>query len=59
MRKLSNEFKKLQNYIPKNSTIYLEIDLIRLRDFFLKKNKELVLEFILNEFKKIIGKKVI
>lgn len=57
MRKLSNEFKKLQNYIPKNSTIYLEIDLIRLRDFFLKKNKELVLEFILNEFKKIIGKK--
>jgi len=57
MKKLAKEFKKLRNYIPKNSTIYLEIDLIRLKDFFLNKNKNKVLEFILKEFKKIIGKK--
>ena len=57
MKELANEFKKLKYYIPKNSTIYLEIDLIRLKDFFLKSNHRKVLELILYEFKKIIGKK--
>ena len=56
MKELTNEFKKLRYCIPKNSTIYLEIDLIRLKDFFLKSTHKKVLELILFEFKKIIGK---
>ena len=47
----------MEHHIPKNSTIYLEIDLIRLKDFFLKHNNKKVLNFIFNQFKKIIGKK--
>ena len=56
MKDLIFEFNKIKSIIPKGSTIYLEIDLIKLKDFFYKKNHKFVLEFLLNEFKKIIGK---
>ncbi len=56
MKDLIFEFNKIKSIIPKGSTIYLEIDLIRLKNFFYKKNYKVVLEFLLNEFKKIIGK---
>lgn len=56
MKDLIFEFNKFKSIIPKGSTIYLELDLIKLKDFFYKKNHKDVLEFLLNEFKKIIGK---
>ena len=56
MKDLIFEFNKIKSIIPKGSTIYLEIDLIRLKNFFYKKNYKVVLEFLLTEFKKIIGK---
>ncbi len=57
MKKLSNEFKKLKKYIPKNSNIYLELDLIKLKDFFIERDNKKVLNFILKEFLSIIGNK--
>lgn len=57
MKIIKKEFKKLKNFIPKNSTIYLEIDLIRFKDFFLKHNKNTILKMLLKEFLKLKGKK--
>ena len=56
MKEFTFEFNKIKTIIPKGSTIYLEIDLIKLKDFFYKKSHNVVLETLLNEFKKIIGK---
>lgn len=57
MQKIKKEFKKLKTFFPKNCTIYLEIDLIKFRDFFLKNNKDIVLKTILKEFLDLKGKK--
>ena len=56
MKKLSKEFQKLKKVIPTGSNLYLEIDLIKLKDFFLKYGSNLVLKIIFQELKKIIGK---
>ena len=57
MRKLTKEFAKISKVIPTGSNIYLEIELIRLKAFFVNYGSEKVLKKIFDEFKKIIGKK--
>ncbi len=55
--KLLSSFKKLNKYINKGDTIYLETDLIKFKPVFEHfKNKKKFLEFFLNLFIKLVGK---
>jgi len=56
MENLIKEFKKLEKVLSKNCTIYIELDLVGLKEFFIKYGSEKILNFFFLQLKKLVGK---